>query len=316
MLHLLVEVTVTDKVASGDLDHKVEINSKDEIGLLASQFNQMTKSLKQLIDEKEGVMEELKNVNKELSLINVELVQKNEQLNDAQEQLVRTEKLAAVGTLASGVSHELRNPLSAIKNAVFLLKRKLSKEAIPDIDEKAIQFLDIMDKEIDRCSKIINDLLGFTRVSKPTRSGYDINTVVNETLSRVEIAENIKLSKNLQPNLPMTMIDANQIGQVLINLIENACQAMTDGGRLKISSRVSEGFVKVEVGDSGCGIPEKEIKKIFDPLFTTKPRGTGIGLAVCHGIIQKHNGVIDVKSQEGIGTAMLIKLPLEDNDAG
>ena len=308
-------VKITDKVASGDLNQKVEVSSNDEIGLLASQFNQMTKSLKQLIDEKEGVMEEIKNVNKELSSINLELIHKNEQLNDAQEQLVRTEKLAAVGTLASGVSHELRNPLSAIKNAVFLLKRKLSKKAMPDIDEKIIKFLDIMDKEIDRCSKIINDLLGFTRVTKPTRFSADINAVVNESLSRVDISKNIKLSKNLQSDLPMIMIDANQIGQVLINLVENACQAMMNEGELKICSRVSGSFMEVEVGDSGCGIPEKEVKKIFDPLFTTKPRGTGIGLAVCYGIIQKHNGVINVKSQEGIGTTMFIKLPLEDRDA-
>jgi signal transduction histidine kinase len=309
-------VKITDKVASGDLNQKVEISSRDEIGLLASQFNQMTKSLKQLIDEKEGVMEELKGLNKELSSINIELVQKNEQLEEAQEQLVRTEKLAAVGALASGVSHELRNPLSAIKNAVFLLKRKLSRNAIPDIDEKIIQFLDIMDNEIDRSSKIINDLLGFTRVTKPTRSKADINVVINEAISRVEIAENIKLSINLQSNLPMVMIDANQIGQVLINLIENACQAMRGSGGLKIRTKVSESFMEIEISDSGCGIPEKEIKKIFDPLFTTKPSGTGIGLAVCHGIIQKHNGVIDVESQERIGTKMFIKLPLEDKGAG
>tara|TARA_B100000315_G_scaffold194554_1_gene185254 strand:+ start:343 stop:1965 length:1623 start_codon:yes stop_codon:yes gene_type:complete len=309
-------VKITDKVASGKLDQKVEISSKDEIGLLASQFNQMTKSLKQLIDEKEGVMEKLKNVNKQLSSINIELVQKNEQLNEAQEQLVRTEKLAAVGTLASGVSHELRNPLSAIKNAVFLLKKKLSRGAAPESDGKAIQFLDIMDKEIDRSSKIINDLLGFTRVTKPTRLSSDINVVVNETLSRVDIAENIKLSKNLQPDLPMIMIDANQIGQVLINLIENACQAMMDGGELEINTKVSEDFMEIEIGDSGCGIPEKEVRKIFDPLFTTKPSGTGIGLAVCHGIIQKHNGVIDVKSRERIGTKMFIRLPLDGNGAG
>jgi signal transduction histidine kinase len=243
------------------------------------------------------------------------LVQKNEQLNDAQEQLVRTEKLAAVGTLASGVSHELRNPLSAIKNAVFLLKRRLSREMMPDIDEKAIQFLEIMDKEIDRCSKIINDLLGFTRVTKPTRLSSDINVVVSEAISRVEIPKYIKLSKNMQTNLPMIMIDANQIDQVLINLIENACQAITDNGELIISTKVSKSFIEIEVCDSGCGIPQKEIKKIFDPLFTTKPSGTGIGLAVCYGIIQKHNGIIDVKSQEGIGTKMFIKLPLEEKDA-
>ena len=276
----------------------------------------MENNLKQLIEEKEAIIKKLENANKELSLMNSELIRKNVQSNEVQEQMVRAEKLSAVGTLASGVSHELRNPLSAIKNAVFLLKRKLSKEAIPDIDEKIIQFLDIMDSEIDRCSKIISDLLGFTRVSKPTRFSADINTIVNDSLSRVEIAENIKLSKNLKPDLPLIMIDTNQIGQVLINLIENAYQAMTDGGNLKISTKVSDGFMEVEVGDSGCGIPEKEIKKIFDPLFTTKPRGTGIGLAVCHGIIQKHNGVIDVKSQEGVGTTMFIRLPLEGNDSG
>jgi len=276
----------------------------------------MENNLKQLIEEKEAIIKKLENANKELSLMNSELIRKNVQSNEVQEQMVRAEKLSAVGTLASGVSHELRNPLSAIKNAVFLLKRKLSKETIPDIDEKIIQFLDIMDNEIDRCSKITNDLLGFTRISEPSRLAFDINTVVNDALSRVEIAENIKLSKNLQPDLPMIMIDANQIGQVLINLIQNAYQAMTDGGNLKICTKVSEGFMEVEVGDSGCGIPEKEIKKIFDPLFTTKPRGTGIGLAVCHGIIQKHNGVIDVKSQEGVGTTMFIRLPLEGNDSG
>ena len=308
-------VKITDRVAAGDLTQKVEISSKDEIGLLASQFNQMTKSLKQLIDEKEGVMDQLKNVNKELSLINVELVQKNEQLNDAQEQLVRTEKLAAVGTLASGVSHELRNPLSAIKNAVFLLKRRLSRETMPGTDEKTTQFLDIMDKEIDRCSKIINDLLGFTRVTKPTRFSCNINTVVKEALLRVEISKNINVSKDLQSNLPNVMIDASQIGQVLINIIDNACQAMVDGGEINISTKASMGLMEIIIGDSGCGINEKELKKIFDPLFTTKPSGTGIGLAVCYGIIQKHNGVIDVKSQEGIGTTMFIKLPLEDNDA-
>ncbi|MEK6765841.1 MAG: ATP-binding protein [Planctomycetota bacterium] len=308
-------VKITDKVASGDLSQKVEISSKDEIGLLASRFNQMTKGLKQLMDEKEGVMIELKDLNKKLSSINDELVQRNEQLKDTQEQLVRTEKLAAVGTLASGVSHELRNPLSAIKNAVFLLKRKLSRKVMPDIDEKVIQFLDIMDKEIDRSTRIINDLLGFTRVAKPTRIISDIRIVINEALSRLKIADNIKLSKDLQSDLPMVTIDANQIGQVLINLIENACQAMKDGGKLQISTRKSKTFAEIEIADSGCGIPEKEINKIFDPLFTTKPKGIGMGLAVCHGIIDKHNGTIEVKSREGKGTNMIVKLPLEDKDA-
>ncbi len=306
-------VKITDKVASGDLVQKVVISSKDEIGMLASRFNEMTKGLKQLMDEKEGVMIELKNVNKELSLINAELVQKNAQLNDTQEQLVRTEKLAAVGTLASGVSHELRNPLSAIKNAVYLLKRKLSRKEIPDIDAKVLQFLEIMDNEIDRSAKIINDLLGFTRVAKPARIRSDIKVVINDALSRVKISRNVRLSKDFKPNLPKVTIDASQIGQVLINLIDNACQAMEEGdGKLQISTRESNGFVEIGIEDSGCGISAKGIKKIFDPLFTTKPKGIGMGLAVCHEIIEKHNGYIDVKSQESIGTNMCVKLPLED----
>ena len=304
-------VRITDKVAAGDLYQKVEISSRDEIGSLASQFNQMTKNLKQLIDEKEDVMEELKGLNKKLSSINSELIQKNEQLEEAQEQLVRTEKLAAAGALASGVSHELRNPLSVIKNTIFLLKRKITREEITDIDKKVVQYLGIMDKEIDRSSRIINDLLESTRVTKLSRSNTDINKVVNESLSRVRMAKNIKLSKNLSPNLPKIMIDPNQIGQVLINLIENACQAMMNGGELTISTNTTESFMGIEIGDSGCGIPEKVVKKIFDPLFTTKPKGTGIGLAVCHRIMQKHDGVINVKSQEDIGTKMFIKLPLE-----
>ncbi|MBO1224782.1 MAG: HAMP domain-containing protein [Candidatus Scalindua sediminis] len=308
-------VKITERVASGDLEQSVEIRSRDEIGMLASRFNQMTKGLKQLMDEKEGVMIELRGVNEELSSINTELVQTNEQLKDAQEQLVRTEKLAAVGTLASGVSHELRNPLSAIKNAVFFLKRKLSNKESPDIDARVIQFLDIMDKEIDRSTKIINDLLGFARVISLSKIPSDITVVVNEAMSRAKMAENIKVSKNLPSNLPMVMIDVNKIGQVFINLIENACQAMPDGGELQISTRESKGFIEIEIADSGCGIPEKTIKKIFDPLFTTKPKGIGMGLAVCHGIIEKHHGTIDVKSQEGIGTSILIKLPLEDKNA-
>ncbi len=308
-------VKITDKVASGDLGQKVEISSKDEIGMLASRFNEMTKGLKRLMDEKEGVMIELKDLNKKLSSINDELVQKNEQLHDAQEQLVRTEKLAAVGALASGVSHELRNPLSAIKAAVFLLNRKLSRKEVPDIDEKVLQFLGIIDKEIDRSTKIINELLGFTRVAKPTRFRLDIRKVINDSLSRVKIPENIKLFKDFTSNLPKVMIDENQIGQVLINLIDNACQAIEVDGELHISTKLSNGNVVIDIGDSGCGISEKSIKKMFDPLFTTKPKGIGMGLAVCQGIIEKHKGTLEVNSQVGIGTNIYVKLPLEDKDA-
>ncbi len=305
-------VKLTDRVASGDLDQTVEIRSGDEIGMLASRFNQMTKSLRRLMDDKENVMTTLRDLNKELSTINNELVQTNEQLNETQERLIRTEKLAAVGTLASGISHELRNPLGAIKNAVFFLKRKFSDKNLPDTDKRVFQFLDIMDDEIDRSNKIISDLLGFASFAKLKKIPFDITEIIEEALSRAKMSKKkIVITRNFEPNLPVVEIDANQMGQIFINLIENACQAMTDGGRLQISTRKSNNFVEIEFADSGCGISEKELKKIFDPLFTTKPDGVGMGLAVCHWIIQKHEGTIDVKSKIGEGTSFAIKLPLE-----
>ncbi|MDR4504671.1 MAG: ATP-binding protein [Candidatus Scalindua sp.] len=304
-------VKLTDRVASGDLDQTVEIRSGDEIGMLASRFNQMTKSLRKLMGDKENVMTTLRDLNRELSTINKELVQTNEQLNETQERLIRTEKLAAVGTLASGISHELRNPLGAIKNAVFFLKRKFADNDMPGVDKRVLQFLDIMDDEIDRSNKIINDLLGFASFAKLKKIPFDITEIIEEALLRAKMTEKIVLSRNFEPNLPLVEIDANQVGQIFINLIENACQAMADGGTLTISARKSKNYIEIEFADSGCGISEKEAKKIFDPLFTTKPDGVGMGLAVCHWIIQKHEGTIDVKSKVGEGTSIMIKLPLE-----
>lgn len=305
-------VKLTDRVASGDLDQTVEIRSEDEIGMLAFRFNQMTKSLRKLMGDKEHVMTTLRELNKELSTINKELVKTNEQLNETQERLIRTEKLAAVGALASGISHELRNPLGAIKNAVFFLKRKFSDNEMPGVDKRVLQFLDIMDDEIDRSNKIINDLLGFASFAKLKKIPFDITEIIEEALLRAKMAKDkIVISRNFEPNLPMVEIDANQMGQIFINLIENACQAMEGGDTLKISARKRNDCVEIEFADSGCGISEKESKKIFDPLFTTKPDGVGMGLAVCQWIIQKHEGTIDVKSKVGEGTTIIIKLPLE-----
>ncbi|MCP5007218.1 MAG: HAMP domain-containing protein [Planctomycetes bacterium] len=304
-------VKLTERVASGDLDQTVDEQSGDEIGKLASHFNKMTKSLKKLMNDKEDVMNTLRNLNMELSSINKELVQTNEQLNETQERLIRTEKLAAVGTLASGISHELRNPLGAIKNAVFFLKRKFSDEKLPGVDKRVLQFFDIMDNEVDRSSKIINDLLGFASFAKLKRIPFDITDIIEESLARAKRAKKDTLiSRNFEPELPTVEIDSNQIGQVFLNLIENAFQAMEEGGTLQINTRKCNNFIEIEFVDSGCGISQKGIKQIFDPLFTTKCDGVGMGLAVCHWIIQKHEGTIDVKSKVGKGTSFVIRLPL------
>jgi len=231
----------------------------------------------------------------------------NKELREAQEQLVRSEKLAAIGQLAGGVGHELRNPLGAIKNAAYYVKGKVAKSELAHKEPRVIEFLNIMDDEINNSNQIINDLLGFSRVAKPSVSPTQIKDVIEDALSRTTIPESIKLIKKLDTELPQIEIDASQIHQVLMNLVNNAVQAMTEGGRLTIAAREKESYLEVEIADTGCGIPEEAIDKIFDPLFTTRANGIGLGLAVCKTIIDRHEGKIEVMSQGGKGTTFTIR---------
>ena len=239
-----------------------------------------------------------------------ELRAANKELREAQEQLVRSERLAAIGQLAGGVGHELRNPLGAIKNAAYYVKGKVAKSELAHKEPRVIEFLNIMDDEIDTSNQIINDLLGFSRVGKPSVLPTQIKNVIEDALSPTIIPESIKLIKKLDTELPQIEIDASQIHQVLVNMISNAAQAMPEGGKLTIAAREKESFLEVEIADTGCGIPEEAVNKIFDPLFTTRAKGIGLGLAVCKTIIDRHEGNIEVKSQAGKGTTFTIRLPL------
>jgi len=234
-----------------------------------------------------------------------------EELREAQEQLARSEKLAAIGQLAGGVGHELRNPLGAIKNAAYYIKGKVAKSELGQKEPRVTEFLDIIDDEINASNKIINDLLGFSRVQKPSVSPARIEKVIEDALSRTAIPENIEPIKKLDSNLPDIEVDPDQIEQVLVNMITNAVQAMPEGGKLAIGAREKGGFLEVEVADTGCGIPEESVDKIFDPLFTTRAKGIGLGLAVCKAIIDSHEGNIEVKSKIGKGTMLNVKLPLK-----
>ncbi len=234
-----------------------------------------------------------------------------QELRETQEQLVRSEKLAAIGQLAGGVGHELRNPLGAIKNAVYYIKGKVAKSELAQREPRLMEFLDIMDDEINASNRIINDLLGFSRVGKPSVSPTKIEKVIEDALSRMHIPENIELTKKLDADLPEVEIDADQVRQVWVNIIMNAVQAMPKGGKLTIGAREKGEFLEVEIADTGGGIPQEAVGKIFDPLFTTKAKGIGFGLAVCKTIIDSHQGNIKVKSQVGKGTTFIIKLPLK-----
>lgn len=255
--------------------------------------------------------EQLEAQNEELRATEEELRASNEELRETQEQLIRSEKLAAIGQLAGGVGHELRNPLGAIKNAVYYIRGKLAKSELGQKEPRVMEFLDIMDDEINASNKIINDLLGFSRVGKPSVSLTRINRVIDDALARVPVPENIKLTKHLDTDLSEVEIDPDQIQQVLVNMILNAVQAMPEGGKLTIGAKEKDRFLEVKIADTGCGIPDEAVDKIFDPLFTTKAKGIGLGLAVCKSIIDRHDGNIEVKSKPGKGTTFSIKLPLK-----
>jgi signal transduction histidine kinase len=301
---------ITLDIAKGNLTRSVNIRSGDEIGQLSMNFNQMTRALKASYDEKEKIMAQLRENVANLSNANKELVKINEQLNEAQERLVRSEKLAVVGKLASGVGHELRNPLGSIRNALFIIKKKTANTRGLNDDQKVNQLVEIIEKETDRSIKIVNDLLGFSRTAKPAVSPTNIRSLIESSISRLKLPEKIKKVIQVEDSLPLIPVDANQIEQVLINLIQNALDAMPNGGWLTILAQREDTFLVITITDTGCGVPDTVKNKIFDPLFTTKPKGIGLGLAISLNIIQRHEGFIDLQSKEGEGTSFTIKLPI------
>ena len=302
--------SITLDIARGDLTRTVDIRSDDEIGQLSLNFNNMTRALKVSYDEKENIMAQLRENVNNLEKANEELVNINEQLSETQERLVRSEKLAVVGKLASGVGHELRNPLGAIKTALYIIRKTNLNNNVINNSQKSNQLFEIIEKETERSVKIVNDLLGFSRTAKPAVSPADIKLIIESSLSRVKIPANIEEKVLLEEPLPLISVDATQIDQVFVNLIQNACDAMQKGGLLTIHARKENEFLTVTFTDTGCGIPENAKNKIFDPLFTTKPKGMGLGLAISINIIQRHEGYIDLKSKEGEGASFIVKLPI------
>jgi two-component system NtrC family sensor kinase len=292
--------SVTRKVANGDLSQEVDINSRDEMEEVADSFNQMVRKLK-------GAREELELWGKKLEQ---KVGQRTQELKEAQDQILRSERLAALGRLSAGVAHEMNNPLSGILLFTQSLLKKTKDD--PSVQED----LEVIEQEIIRCSRIVRSLLDFARETKPKKVLTQINNVIENTLTLVENQadfHNIQITKELSTDLPSIALDANQIQQVLMNIILNAADAMSQGGTLVIKSGLSspDDSIEITLTDSGCGIPKEVIDRIYDPFFTTKEqkKGTGLGLAVSYGIIRKHQGSIVVESEVGKGTTFIIKLP-------
>jgi PAS domain S-box-containing protein len=240
--------------------------------------------------------------------------ERTKELRDAQQRLLRAERLAAIGQLGASVGHELRNPLGIIKNSAYYINMKLQ-----DADEKVKKHLGIIEKEIARSNKIISDLMNFARDKKLALQKTHLNVIVQDALSRTPAPDTVTVIVKLGGDLPPLMADPSQIEQVFINMISNAVQAVTSsssvdsGGRLEISTKAEDGFVVTEFKDNGCGISEENLGKLFEPLFTTKTKGIGLGLAVSKRIVEAHEGSIEVESEVEKGTVFIVKLPASVN---
>ncbi|MDP3025636.1 MAG: ATP-binding protein [candidate division Zixibacteria bacterium] len=294
-------VDETKRIASGDLENALKIESKSEIGELANSFNRMTKDLAK-------AQEELKEWSK---VLEKRVEERTQELKKTQEQLIQSEKLASLGKLAAGIAHEINNPLTGILTYSSLLLKE-NKDNLQIKED-----LEVIVNETTRCRKIVKGLLEFARQTEPSKAPANINKVVEETLSLLEtqaLFQNIKIEKRLKKGLPDVMMDIDQIKQVFMNIIINAAEAMSQGGTLTIQSDSDpqKRFAEVCFIDTGPGIPEENLSKIFDPFFTTKRsgKGTGLGLSVSYGIIQRHDGFLEVKSQLGKGSTFTVKLPL------
>lgn len=235
-------------------------------------------------------------------------------IQEMQEQLIKREKMAVLGQLAGGMSHDLLNPLGTIKTSAYFLKMALEE---PGLEIK--KTLDLMDKEVRTSEKIINSLFDYTRYRPPVLEEVNINNILLQTLSHNSRPETITVINQLNKTLPQIYADPTQLVQIFRNIILNAFQAMPEGGRLVIKSKVpSPRLVDVSFIDTGGGIPEKNIIKLFEPLFTTKAKGIGLGLAITKALVEGHGGTIKVESEVGKGSAFTIRLPFsrEEKEQG
>ena len=279
---------ITKKISRGDFSESIPVKGQDEIASLGDSFNQMEEKLDHAMTALDEIIKQLK---------------------ENQSKLVEAEKLASIGKLAAGIAHEINNPLTSV-----LTFSNLMLEQCPP-DDPRHERLKLMARETDRARTIVRQLLNFGRESviKPVK--IDINkpvTEITESLVAQEAFKGIDLSLKLADGLPEVYADPAQIGQVVLNLLLNAIHAISPPGRIEVMTRLGGKNIEILFADTGKGIPEEHLHKIFDPFFSTKAasKGTGLGLAVSYGIIKKHGGDISVSSAVGKGTTFTVRLPI------
>jgi two-component system NtrC family sensor kinase len=292
-VHQLIEAS--NQVSQGNLSPEIGPISKSEIGLLQKTFKEMLTSLQER-DKRQKVESEIK--------------------------LLQSEKQASVGKLAGGVAHEINNPLTGIFTFTHMLLRR------KDLPEDLRSDLETIAQETERVRKIVKGLLDFSRQTELDREPTDINRLIRHTISLVENQALIKgVSLNFEPGegLPMITLDRNQMQSVLLNIIINALDATEAGGSITVTSGIGvstskpgQNGIEILCTDTGCGISPENLNKLFDPFFTTKEvgQGTGLGLSVSYGIVERHGGTIWVQSKVGKGSTFKVWLPIEEEGKG
>jgi signal transduction histidine kinase len=279
---------VTKKVAMGDFSEAIEVKGRDELTSLEISFNQMEDRLKDTMNSLEHAVKNL---------------------HEKQAQLVEAEKLASIGILAAGIAHEINNPLTSV-----LTFSHLMLEQMPEDDPRR-EKLKMMAKETERARIIVRQLLSFAKETKLKKVKTNINCPINEmieTLSAQGLFTGIEVNLTFSESLPEISADPIKLEQVVLNILLNAIHSITPPGKIGIATRAAGDFIEIIISDTGCGISEEYIGKIFDPFYTTKDstKGTGLGLAVSYGIIKKHGGDIEVKSTVGKGSTFIVRLPV------
>ncbi len=294
-------LAATKTAAHGNLNQTVSIHSHDELGELSESFNNMISELKRSRDAIEEWTQTLEH----------RVEERTRELQQVQDQLIRAGKMAALGELAAGVAHEINNPLTGVLTFSSLMLKKI------DENHPWKKDLENIVQQTTRCRNIVKGLLNFARQRKPDKKEWDIHSLIDRTITLVENQarfQNIKIVKEFERGMPNLYVDGDQIQQVFMNIIINAADAMaSNGGTLTIRTNLKDGMAEISFIDTGCGMSKEHLSKLFAPFFTTKEigKGTGLGLAISYGIIQSHNGEIEVESEVGKGSTFRIKLPIE-----
>jgi signal transduction histidine kinase len=290
----------SSRIAAGNFDHGTRIDRADELGRLAQSFDSMATEVRQA---REGLEQKVDERTRELNAAMT-------QLREAQEALVQKERLAMLGQLSSGVGHELRNPLGVMMNAVYYLKMVLK-----DSPESVRDYLDIIQRQVTLSEKIISDLLDFARSKKPQRKPTPLREATDAQIDRLGKNDGVRIDTQIPESIPPALVDPIQFGQIVLNLLTNASQALDGNGRIMIRAAANgSNLIYYDVTDTGPGVASENLDKIFEPLFTTKARGIGLGLSVSRTLARANGGDLTLRSAPGQGATFRLTLPMAESE--